>query len=303
VVTDLVAIASARPDLEILLAVGSNPSRQRNLAVAQARGEILVFLDSDCRVDEAHFTRIAAHLAAGRDFVGGPVLLEAPAEPNEILFQSFFAHPAVTGPSSARYRVHGELRPCDDAGLILCNLAVRREIFRVSGGFDERLYPNEENEWMARLQAGGQVLWHDPALTVRRPQRKSWGEFSRTLIGYGRGRTRQSRVSRQGNLPRQIPAMGLVLFLLALLVRPWLTLKIGLLGWLSYAAVLRMAPRSYPPLSILGMLLAPTLPLFYAVGQIQGFFDGTKKRPSGEVRVFRWEGDDFLALDDMTSIS
>ena len=65
----------------------------------------------------------------GLEIVGGPVLLLAGASPLEATFQSLLGHPLLTGESSARYESRGTLRRCDDAQLILCNLAVRRDLF------------------------------------------------------------------------------------------------------------------------------------------------------------------------------
>lgn len=286
VLEDVVMIAARRKDVEILVATGSNPSRQRNLAVALARGDILVFLDSDCRVKEGHFRRIDDHVKAGREFLGGPVLLHLPATAKETLFQSLFSHPLVTGPCSARYRSVGKLRESSDTNLILCNMAVRREKFLASGGFDERLYPNEENEWMVRLQSNHHVLWYDPDLAVHRPQRKSWREFACTMIGYGRGRTRQSQVSGRWDSRRQMPAAGIFLFVLAFLFRPRLTVLTGLLGWLGYAIVVRLtSPARISPVVA---LFAPTLPLLYAIGQIVGFFKGMGNQAHDEFGVYRW---------------
>ena len=177
--------------------------------MTHARGDWLVFLDSDCRLEGSYLDRIAAHADRGAEVVGGPVLLREPATPLEVMFQGLLGHPLLTGASSSRYRSKGALRKCDDAELILCNLAVRRDLFLKSTGFDERLYPNEENEWLARLRAQGVDLWHDPDLVVRRPQRKSWPAYVRMLTGYGRGRTRQFRVSGRWDFARQLPAVGI----------------------------------------------------------------------------------------------
>src|SRR2546429_72100 len=56
------------------------------------------------------------------------------------------------GPSRARYQAVGRLRETDEKELILCNLLARRSTLVEAGGFDEALYPNEENALMDAVQ-------------------------------------------------------------------------------------------------------------------------------------------------------
>ena len=87
-----------------------------------------------------------------------------------------------------RYRQTGGVRRTSDRELILCNLSFRRARFLALGGFDERLYPNEENELLERISRDGGRLIHDPELAVFRSQRPTFRAFCRQLYGYGRGR-------------------------------------------------------------------------------------------------------------------
>jgi succinoglycan biosynthesis protein ExoA len=290
VLTDLETLAQTQ-SLEILIATGSNPSRQRNLAVAQARGDWLVFLDSDCRLERVYFERVAEHADRGLAIVGGPVLLLATAAPLEMTFQSLLGHPVLTGVSSSRYRSTGSLRKCDDAELILCNLAVRRDLFLRSRGFQEQLYPNEENEWLTRLRSNGVDCWHDPELVVRRPQRKSWRAYCRMLIGYGRGRTRQFLVSGTWDTVRQFPALALLAWLAFFVFKPRVATKASLAAWLGLGAACKVFPgrpaaERFPTTAA---LVAPAVPFLYAAGQLMEFLHPTFQKPACEVQVYRWE--------------
>ncbi len=286
VLADLEALAETL-SLEVLIATGSNPSRQRNLAVAHAHGDWLVFLDSDCRVERDYFDRIAGHGDRGVEIVGGPVLLLSTATRLEMTFQSLLGHPLLTGASSSRYRSSGRLRKCDDAELILCNLAVRRDLFLKSTGFEEQLYPNEENEWLARLRANGVDCWHDPGLVVRRPQRKSWLAYARMLTSYGRGRTRQFLVSGKCDTTRQLPALALLAWLALFVLKPRVAIKAYFAAWLSVAGACKIFPGSLFP--TMAALVAPSVPLLYAAGQLMEFFHRKAPNPAGKVQVYRWE--------------
>ena len=59
------------------------------------------------------------------------------------------------------------------------------------GGFNESLYPNEENALMDELQKRGGLLLYDPGLFAWRLPRPNFRAFCRMLLNYGRGRAEQ----------------------------------------------------------------------------------------------------------------
>jgi GT2 family glycosyltransferase len=137
-------------------------------------------------------------------------------ETDTILQQAFglaLSSRFASGAVSARYRTQGSVRESSESELILCNLSVRRDLFLSHGGFDERLYPNEENELLDRMRLSGVKLLHDPDLAIRRSQRKSLRAFVRQIFGYGRGRGRQTFISRSVSLPTLVPFFFLLYLL------------------------------------------------------------------------------------------
>jgi hypothetical protein len=223
--------------------------------------------------------------------LGGPVLPLHTSSPLEWTFQRLLANALLTGPSSLRYRAQGRLRKCDDSQLILCNLAVRRTLFLASSGFNVRLYPNEENEWLVRMGTKGVSCWHDPGLVVRRPQRSSWSHFAGMLVRYGRGRSAQSVVSGRADAARQLPVLILAGWLLFLAARPLKALKTFLIAWLGLAAACRF--HSLRPgaevLPASAALAAPSVPFLYAIGQLIGFVRPLPTGLADCVIIYRWE--------------
>src|SRR5205085_5013840 len=73
-------------------------------------------------------------------------------------------------------------------------LVARREAMLELGGFNEKLYPNEENALMDELQKGEGKLLYDPDLIVHRRPRSNLKSFMKMLMTYGRGRAEQFRV-------------------------------------------------------------------------------------------------------------
>jgi len=105
--------------------------------------------------------------------------------------------------------------------LILFNLLARRDAMLELGGFDESLYPNEENALMDDLQKRGGKLLYDPHCIVFRRPRSSLRAFGRMLLTYGRGRAEQFRLH---------PTLGSALNL----VPPLFCLYLALLPLLMY---------------------------------------------------------------------
>jgi cellulose synthase/poly-beta-1,6-N-acetylglucosamine synthase-like glycosyltransferase len=198
-VTDSVANINYPADkFEILVSEGKQPSRQRNLAAQQAKGNIIYFLDNDSDVTPELFNKVVeCYTDPIIASVGGPNLTSPTDSDMQFAFGnalgSFFAHSSM----AARYRPIGKIRESGEKELILCNLSVRREVFLSSGGFDESLYPNEENEFMNRLQQMGYKLIYHPEAFIYRSRRKDIFAFFRQLMNYGRGRMEQALVEMQ----------------------------------------------------------------------------------------------------------
>lgn len=216
--------------VEIIVAEGKCPSRQRNSAAAAAGGELLYFLDDDSIVSSDCLERAASHLVDAVAVAGGPSLTPESDTPLQHAFGLALSSVFGGGSVSSRYKQSGTLRETGDNELILCNLAMRSDVFREFGGFDERLYPNEENELMVRIRKQGWRLLHDPALAVRRSQRCTLRAFIRQLFGYGRGRGRQTLIGGISGCAAFVPP----LFLIYLLSLPFLHDPVYYLPLLCY---------------------------------------------------------------------
>lgn len=258
---------------QIIVAEGSHPARQRNAALAQARGEIIVFLDNDCSLAPDFWTELERVFAQPEvEIVGGPALLRPEAGGLEKIFHALLTHLLIVGTVSARYTARGEFRAATQTDLILCNLAARKTIVSKIGPLSTNLYPNEENEWLDRAKATGITAYYDPRLRVFRPQRSTWGQMASTLIRYGMGRTRQFQVSGwhptfHQFLPLMVIATFWALFYFHLevtFVSLWLLASLIIAA--SCKAGLNLGQR------LVAGLVAPLIPLTYTIGQIVGWF-------------------------------
>jgi succinoglycan biosynthesis protein ExoA len=239
-------------------------------------------LDDDSQVSPGFLHKAARHFEEPSvAAVGGPSLTP---DSDSVLQHSFaMALSSIFGGGGMRnrYRQTGKVRLTCDRELILCNLSFRRKCFLLHGGFDERLYPNEENELLERIRRNGGKLIHDPGLAVFRSQRPTLRAFCRQLFGYGRGRGEQTVMSGIVKPITFIPS----LFLLYLLLLPLAHKAVYYLPLLCYLILITLLTmlaglRSGRPVSAL--LLPAIFPIFhllYGLGVIVGICRGKWKRP------------------------
>jgi len=181
--------------LEIIVARGKQPSVQRNVALRAARGEWIYFLDDDAITPSDNLRRAEKFLFnPAVAMVGGPNVCPPDAPLLEQVFAVVLASWLAFGPSRARYTSVGRERDTGEKELILCNTLARRDALLELGGFNEALYPNEENALMDELQKRGRRLVYDPNFFVHRRPRRTLKAFLKMLRTYGRGRAEQFRL-------------------------------------------------------------------------------------------------------------
>ena len=221
--TEIKAVSASRAldypadKLEIIVARGNQPSAQRNAALRAARGDLIYFLDDDSAPEPGNLRRALIHFNDPKvQMLGGPNLCPREAPLLEQVFALVLSSWLALGPSRARYAAVGRVRETSEKELILCNLLARRQAMLELGGFNEALYPNEENALMDELQKRGGRLIYDPQFVVRRRPRPSLRSFARMLMTYGRGRAEQFRLHPTAGSALNFAPPLFCLYLLAL---------------------------------------------------------------------------------------
>lgn len=174
--------------IETIVTKGRNPSRQRNLAIDRASGEIIFFFDEDAEIPEGHIKKALEHYKnPDIDALGGPVETSQTDRFLQKCFGYVIGSYFATQDMSNKFKGRGKPREATEKELILCNFSIRKSALG-KHRFDERLYPNEENELFNRLMAEGKKFFYDPELKVHRKQRKNLFLFAKQFYKYGYGR-------------------------------------------------------------------------------------------------------------------
>lgn len=160
----------------------NGPANARNRAVHASRGDLLLFTDDDCVVDERWVEALASPLAtedrqlAG---VGGRVLAR-----DGDLYSRYFEFHRVLEP-----RPHDASHPERVPYLVTANCAVRRDAFMRAGGFDEtiRFAGGEDAALSMRLAKSGFYFHRQPTAVVRHRFRPGVRALARMFYQYGMG--------------------------------------------------------------------------------------------------------------------
>jgi len=290
---------SGDPQYEVLLAEGCSPSVQRNRAAREASGDILYFLDDDSLILPENFALCSAGMNdPAVAVVGGPSITPADDSPLQQLIGFALASAFGSGVVHYRYCAHGETRKSTDKELILCNLAVRRSVFADLGGFNECLYPNEENEFLERVTSAGYTLLHVPSMGVHRSQRRTLKDFILQMFAYGRGRGQQTLITSSYSAISFIPMFFVLYLALALLCIKYVLLLVPLVIYLfaSLLSTLLMLRRTGRLLSLFLVAIYPLMHVANGVGLLWGLING-KPGPvhdcSIRVRILKRLGETF----------
>jgi GT2 family glycosyltransferase len=160
-------------------------SRARNIGVATARHELVVFSDDDVRAAPGWLTALLETIAGDEQLVAaGQVLAAEPEGPGR------FAASSLVG--EVRFVSAGRLNRDPLPG---GNMAIHRSAFDVVGTFDERLgaggrYPAaDDNDFGLRLlEAGFRIVFVPEAILYHRAWRPRWfWPVLRWRYGHGKG--------------------------------------------------------------------------------------------------------------------
>jgi GT2 family glycosyltransferase len=161
----------------------------RNLGLAHARADLIVFLAADCEAAANWLAQRVADHRAGHDLVGGAVVWAEPAGA------------CARASHLLEYNAFPPGRPRELVDSPVYNLSFHRSVLERYGRYDETLPCGEDTALVWRLVAGGQRFLFDPAVRIAHPGSRSLGELWRHQAWHGLWFGRLSRM-------RQVPGLG-----------------------------------------------------------------------------------------------
>jgi succinoglycan biosynthesis protein ExoA len=287
--------------IEIILVEGRNPSMQRNEGVRRAKGDFIYLLDDDSEVSPKALRYAIEHFEESEDprlvCIGGPVLTKPDDGPFQKAVGAAKASAFGMGPTRHRAVPYGLVRRASEKELISANMIIRREALLKLNGFDETIYPNEENELLKRLHFEGMRCLYHPLMVAYRSRRKNLGEVFIQNFRYGLGRMR--------HFFKKMRPVDLVLFaplgLIASIALPIVHTRLYTALPIIFYAALSLMTSSFIALAMGNKIrtffylltIFPTMHIAYGLGSLTGLIrmllqiDPKPKKTEIDVRVVK----------------
>ena len=255
------------------------PAAKRDMGAAQARGEILVFLDDDS-YPEPNLLEVATRYFydPGVIALGGPGI----TPPSDAFWQRVSGAVFLsrfTGGSPERYVPVGIARQMDDWPSV--NLLIRREAFLAVGGFDCKYWPGEDTRLCLKLKQTGKKLIYVPELSVWHHRRAGLRAHLKQIGAYGLHRGYFARHYPETSFrPKYfVPSVFAVFVLMSLaaFLIPTPAFELFIFGWGLYgiallAGLVGIMKYERPSVAFASLVYVPVTHFYYGVQFIRGFF-------------------------------
>jgi glycosyltransferase involved in cell wall biosynthesis len=263
--------AARYPALTVLENTGRIVPTGLNLAIGQARGDVIVRVDGHCEIAPDYVRRCVAHLRDGADAVGGPL---------ETIGETPMARAIALAMGSPFGVGNAAFRTVKDRTMTVDTVAFPawpRAVLDRLGPFDEELVRNQDDEYNSRLREQGGTIRLAADIRSRYYGRASLRSLWRQYYQYGYWKVRVLQLHPRQMCLRQFvpPAFVLALLVLGLGALASSRARVGLAGLVGlYAAAtllqsLRLAARM--PVQVLRLLAVfPALHVAYGAGFLRG---------------------------------
>ena len=162
---------------------GLGASESRNLGCEKAKGDFLVFIDSDCVVPSDYFNKVQSFLEQHPevDAYGGPDAADESFSPFQKAVNYAMTSMLTTG------GIRGKKKHVGKFQLRGFNMGIKREAFFNVGGYSGMQVAEDIDLSMRLLKAGYKTALIDEAFVYHR-RKSSFYRFFRQLFFHGKGR-------------------------------------------------------------------------------------------------------------------
>lgn len=216
------------------------PAEKRDLAIKNAGGKILAFLDDDAYPEPDWLKKALRHFNDDSiSAVGGPAITPVSDSFKQRVSGAVFLT-KIGGGNPERYWPMGSIKDVDDWPSV--NLLVRKDVFTAIGGFHSEYWPGEDTKLcLDIIEKGGRIIY-DPGAVVWHHRREGFFRHLKQIGGYGlhRGFFAKRYPKNSFKLKYFIPSL-FVVYILILIINIFINNQYAcysLLGILPYLAAL-----------------------------------------------------------------
>jgi len=200
-------LVSFAEKIKIINTKGIGPSKARNMAIENAKGQYIAFTDADCIVDRNWIDELLKGFISDNVYgVGGSQLSPKDESKFGKYVSSFFEAFGFV----SDYIHQGEKINCVDHNPT-CNVIYRREIFDLVGKFREDLWPCEDLEFDIRVRDKGYLLTNNPKAIIYHYRPSTFNGFLKMMYRYGKA---HSKLNLIHGFCQPIHFLPLVIFIL-----------------------------------------------------------------------------------------
>ena len=217
------------------------PAYKRNLAIKDAQGEILVFLDDDAYPESNILKKLDINFQDENIVaVGGPAMTPENNSIKQKVSGAVFLSP-LSGGCPERYVPVGKKRFIDDIPSV--NLSVYKKAYALVNGFDNQYWPGEDTKLCLDLiEKTGKKILYDPDVRVYHHRREGLLRHLKQVSGYGLHRGFFAKKFPKTSLKFKYFPPTLFLFFIPVglalsFAHPWL-MYLYILGWVIYAGAI-----------------------------------------------------------------
>ena len=281
-----VATEEAWPKTKQIASGPTGPAQKRNLALRDAQGDFLVFIDDDAYPKNNILDILDLDFQDEKiSAVGGPAITPRDDSFLQKVSGAFFLS-SFSGGFPERYVPKGKKKEVKDWPTV--NLTVRKNIFREINGFNSEYWPGEDTELCLQIIKKGGKIIYNPEAQAWHHRREGLLRHLKQVGGYGihRGFFAKKYPETSFKLIYFIPSAFLIftlifipiliLYILNPYVFDWI-FGLFLLGWCAYfiALTISFSQILYYEKNVLVSLYALVYifcgHIYYGLRFIQGF--------------------------------